>query len=126
MHSERSGRTVGVLFSSLALLVLAALAHAADVPKAVGTWDAVATTPDGNLPVVLTVEIVEGQPKCEVEVGAAKQTVTGEKLEGNVLTMKVGYESGVYDVLAKFDGDSLDGTWQGSGYSGAFKGTRRR
>ena len=76
-------------------------------------------------PSLITVKIVDGQPKCDVEVAATKQAVSGEKLDGNVLTMKVSYDFGLYDVLAKVDGDSLAGTWQGGGYSGALKGTRR-
>jgi hypothetical protein len=125
MNSTRRGWIAGVLSPMLAMLALAPLVSAADAPKAIGTWDLVATTPQGDLPVVITVKLVAGQPKCDVEVAAAKQTVSEEKLEGNVLTMKVSYELGVYDVLAKVDGDSMDGTWQGAGYSGALKGTRR-
>ena len=101
-----------------------AAASAADPPKVVGTRDAVAVTPQGE-PRSYTVKIVDGQPKCDVEVAATKQAVSEEKLDGNVLTMKVSYEFGLYDVLAKVDGDSMEGTWQGGGYSGALKGTRR-
>ncbi len=125
MTSTRIGRLSVAFALSFALLVLAPLVRAADAPKAVGTWDAVATTPQGDLPVVITVKIVDGQAKCDVEVAATKQAVSGEKLDGNVLTMKVSYDFGLYDVLAKVDGDSLAGTWQGGGYSGALKGTRR-
>jgi hypothetical protein len=120
-------RWTPIAFSlSFALLVLVPLLHAAEAPKLVGTWDAVASTPQGSLPIVITVKIVEGQPRCEVEVAAAKQTVSHETLEGGVLTMKVSYDFGLYDVTAKVvDGDALEGTWQGGGYSGAVKGTRR-
>ena len=93
MTSTRSGRISVAFALSFALLVLAPLASAAETPKVVGTWDAVAVTPQGSLPVVITVKIVEGQPKCEVEVAATKQAVSEEKLVGNVLTMKVSYES---------------------------------
>jgi hypothetical protein len=98
---------------------------AAETPKLAGTWDAVAVTPQGELPVVVTIKIVAGQPKCDVEAAGVKQSVSEEKLDGEVLTMKVSYEFGVYDVTAKASGDTLDGTWQGGGYSGALKGTRR-
>jgi hypothetical protein len=105
--------------------VPAAAAPAADAPKVLGSWNAVAVTPQGELPVVMTVRIAEGQPKCEVEVAGAKQAISDEKLTGDVLTMKVTYEFGVYDVTATASGDTLEGTWQGGGYSGALKGTRR-
>jgi len=42
-----------------------------------------------------------------------------------VLTLKVQYDGGVYEVAAKIDGDAMTGTWQGSGYSGELKGKRR-
>ena len=111
----------------LAALVLAALplASAADAPKIVGTWDAVSTTPNGDMPAVIKVNKVEGGLKAEIEIDGYARTVTDEKLEGNVFRMKVQYEGGVYDVEAKIDGDTLDGTWQGGGYSGTLKGKRR-
>ena len=110
-----------------AALVLAALplASAADAPKVVGTWDAVSTTPNGDMPSVIKVKEVEGALKAEIEIDGVARTVTDEKLDGNVLRMKVQYEGGVYDVEAKIDGDTLEGTWQGGGYSGTLKAKRR-
>ena len=115
-----------------AALVLAALTLAqaapplaADAPKVVGTWDAVATTPNGEMPSVITVKQVEGTLKAEIEIDGFARTVTDEKLEGDILRMKVQYEGGVYDVEAKIAGDTLEGTWQGGGYSGTLKAKRR-
>ena len=110
-----------------AALALAALplAQAKDAPKAIGTWDAVATTPDGDMPSVIKVKEVDGAVKAEIEIAGTARTVTDEKLEGNVFRMRVQYEGGVYDVEAKIDGDSLEGTWQGGGYSGTLKAKRR-
>jgi hypothetical protein len=110
-----------------AALVLAALplASAADAPKVVGIWDAVSSTPNGDMPSVITVKLVEGALKAEIEMDGFARTVTDEKLEGNLLRLKVQYEGGVYDVEAKIDGDTLDGTWQGGGYSGTLKAKRR-
>ena len=111
----------------LAALVLAVLplASAADAPKAVGTWDAVSSSPNGDLTSVIVVKQVDGALKAEIQIEGAERTVTDEKLEGNVLRMKVQYEGGVYDVEVKVDGDTLDGTWQGGGYSGTLKAKRR-
>lgn len=125
MSSHRSRTILVALCSSLALLALAPLATGDDAPKIAGTWDAVAATPQGNLPVVLTITILEGKPSCEVLVAAVKQTVSEEKLEADVLTMKVSYETDLYDVIVKASGDGIEGTWQGSGYSGTLTGTRR-
>lgn len=96
-----------------------------ETPQAVGTWDVVATTPQGELPSVLTVKMVEGQPKAVFELGGLERLVTDEKLEANLLTLKVEYEGGVYDVEAKVDGASMTGSWQGGGYSGELTGKRR-
>jgi hypothetical protein len=111
----------------LAALVLAVVpvALAADAPRAVGTWDAVASSPNGDMPSVITIKLVEGALKAEIAIDGTERTVTDEKLEGNVFRMKVQYEGGVYDVEAKIDGDTLDGTWQGGGYSGTLKAKRR-
>jgi len=106
-------------------LAVASLAPAADAPKVVGTWDAVASTPDGDMPSVITIKQAEGALKAEIEIGGMQRIVTDEKLEANVFRMKVQYEGGVYDVEAKIDGDTLDGTWQGGGNSGTLKAKRR-
>jgi hypothetical protein len=111
----------------LAALVLASspLALAADAPKAVGTWDAVATSPNGDMASVITVKQVDGALKAEIEIEGTPRTITDEKLMGDVFTMKVQYEGGVYDVEVKIAGDTFDGTWQGGGYSGTLKAKRR-
>lgn len=116
--------TLTALLLAVVLLALP-LAQAADAPKAVGTWDVVSTTPQGEMTSVLTVKLADGQPKVDFELVGEKRTVTDEKLTGDVLTLKVEYEGGVYEVEAKVDGDTLTGTWQGGGYSGELKGKRR-
>ena len=113
------------LVAAAAVLAIPPLALAADAPKVVGTWDVVATTPNGDMPSVITVKLVDGALKATIEIDGVPRTVTDEKLEGNVFRMKVQYEGGVYDIEAKVDGDTLDGTWQGGGYSGTLKAKRR-
>ena len=108
-----------------AVLLAGSLASAADTPKIVGTWDAVASTPNGEMTSVITVRQVDGALKAEIELDGAKQVVTDEKLEGDVFRMKVQYEGGVYEGEAKVAGDALEGTWQGGGYSGTLKAKRR-
>jgi hypothetical protein len=107
------------------LLAAAPLALAADPPAAVGTWDVVAQTPNGDMASVLKLKVVDGAVKAEFELEGAIRTVTDEKLEGDVLTLKVQYEGGVYDVTMKVAGDKAEGTWQGGGYSGTLSAKRR-
>jgi hypothetical protein len=107
------------------LLLAAPFLSAADAPKAVGTWDAVASTPNGEMHSVITVKQVDGALRAEVEIDGVPHAVTDEKLEGNGFRMKVEYEGGLYDVEAKIDGDTLEGTWQGGGTSGTLTAKRR-
>jgi hypothetical protein len=115
-----------LLLVAAVLLAAAPLALAADAPKAVGTWDIVAKTPNGEMPSTLTIKAADGGGvKAEFELDGLSRTVTDEKLEGDVLKLKVQYEGGVYDVEAKITADTLEGTWQGNGYSGTLTGKRR-
>jgi hypothetical protein len=113
-----------VLVVAAVLFACAALASAADAPGIVGTWDAVASTPNGEMSSVITIKQVDGALKADIELDGAKQVVTDEKLEGDVFKMKVQYEGGVYDVELKVAGDAAEGTWQGGGYSGTLKAKR--
>ena len=114
-----------LILAFAAVLLAGALASAADAPKIVGTWDAVASTPNGEMQSVITVKQVDGALKADIELDGAKQVVTDEKLEGDLFRMKVQYEGGVYDVELKVTGDAAEGTWQGGGYSGTLKAKRR-
>ncbi|HVO11487.1 MAG TPA: hypothetical protein VMX54_12165 [Vicinamibacteria bacterium] len=114
-----------LLLAAAVLLLSAPFLSAADTPKAVGTWDVVANTPNGDLSSVMTVKVVDGKLTVEFELGGLARTVTDEKLDKNVLTMKVEYEGALYDVEAKIDGDKVEGTWQGNGVSGTLTGKRR-
>jgi hypothetical protein len=111
----------------LAALVRAVvpLALAAAAVKAVGTWDTVATTPNGDMPSVLVIKQVDGGLKAEMELDGAARTITNEKLEGDVFRMTLQYEGGIYDVEVKIAGDTFEGTWQGGGVSGTLKAKRR-
>ena len=107
------------------VLTVSTLALAADAVKAVGTWDTVATTPNGDMASVLVIKQVDGALKAEMELDGVSRIITDEALEGDVFRMKVQYEGGVYEVEAKIAGDALEGTWQGSGASGTLKAKRR-
>ena len=95
----------------LAALVLAAVpfAFAADAPNPVGTWDAVATSPMGDMPSVIVIKLVDGALKAETEIGGVPRSVSGEKLEGDVFKMTVQYDGGSYDTEVKIAGDTFEG-----------------
>lgn len=116
--------------AGLAILVAAVFVAApgsASEKAALGTWDVVASTPDGPLPSVMTVTKGEGKAKikAEIELGGIKRTVSEEAVEGDVLKMKVEYEGVVYAIQGKIAGNALEGTWEGGGNSGALTAKRR-
>jgi len=110
---------------AMALVALIAVSASAGEKAALGTWDIVASTPDGPMPSVMTVTKAEGKIKAEIELGGLKRTVSDEALEGDVLKLKVEYEGVVYAIQGKIAGDALDGTWEGGGNSGSLKAKRR-
>jgi hypothetical protein len=111
----------------LGLLALAAPPLArADAPRIVGTWDGTASTPNGDMSLVLTVKQAEGALEAEITIEGAAHPASDEKLEGNVFRVRVHYGGAAYDVEVKVDGDVLEGQWQGQGYSGTLRAKRRQ
>lgn len=119
-------RAAGLAFA-LALFALVGVRAGASEKAALGTWDVVASTPDGPMPSVMTVTKGEakGKIKAEIELGGVKRTVSDEALEGDVLKLKVDYEGVSYAIQGKIAGDALEGTWEGGGNSGSLKAKRR-
>jgi hypothetical protein len=118
-------KRAAALLISLGVLVLGSvLAQAADV-TVVGTWDMVAETPNGPMPSVLTLKMVEGKLKADVDLGGMKREVSDESLAGDVFKMKVMYDGVLYALEAKVAGDVMTGTWDGGGNAGTLKATRR-
>jgi hypothetical protein len=109
----------------LSVLLLLAVPGAAGDDPALGTWDIVASTPDGELPSVLTLFRVDGALKAELELGGTKREVSDESLAEGVLRMKVLYDGTLYSVEAKLDGDTMAGTWSGGGDTGTLKAKKR-
>jgi hypothetical protein len=115
------------LFLAVAFVALVpvGVSAGANEKAALGTWDVVASTPDGPMPSVMTVTRAEGKLKAEIDLGGMKRTVSDETLEGDVLKLKVQYEGVIYAIQAKIAGDAMEGTWEGGGNSGSLKATRR-
>jgi hypothetical protein len=125
MRMTRPSLGALALAASVAAVLAAPPARAADATTAVGTWDIQASTPDGSLPSVMTIKQVDGALKAEIEINGLKQAVSDEKLQEGVFSMKVLYDGTIYEVEAKVDGDAMEGTWQGGGNSGTLKAKRR-
>ncbi len=59
--------------------LLAPLAQAGDASKIVGAWDLVASTPDGDLPSVLTITEGGGALEAELKIDGMARRVTDPK-----------------------------------------------
>jgi hypothetical protein len=109
----------------LAALVLASGPVRADEKAALGTWDAVASTPDGAMPSVMTVTKAEGKIKVEVVLAGVNRQVSEESLVGDLLKLKVEYDGVVYAIQARVANDAMEGTWEGGGNAGTLTAKRR-
>jgi hypothetical protein len=116
-------RRVTILLAAIALA--APLCLAGDAPGVIGTWDAVAVTPDGDMPALLTIAEKEGALEAEIDIGGMKRRIEDEKLDGNVFTMTVIYDGAPYDVKLTVEGDTMEGTYSGSAASGALTAKRK-
>jgi hypothetical protein len=110
---------------ALAAVIVVAIPASAGEKDALGTWDVVASTPDGPMPSVMTVTKAEGKLKAEIDLGGVKRTVSDETLVGDVLKLKVEYDGVVYAIEGKIAGDAMEGTWEGGGNSGTLTAKRR-
>ena len=111
-----------VILLAVALAAPLAMADNADV---VGVWDAVAETPDGDMPGVLTIIEKDGALEATLELASVDRDVTDVKLEGHTFEMTVMYDGARYDVELEVDGDTMTGTYSGIQASGPMKATRR-
>ena len=96
-----------------------------DPADVVGTWDAVAETPEGDMPAVLTIAKEDGALAATMDIGGMERQVTDVVLEGHTLEMTVMYDGVPYDVELEVDGDSMTGTYTGSMASGPLTATRQ-
>jgi len=109
----------------IAAVALVCAAAGADDKAALGTWDAVASTPDGPMPSVMTLTRAEGKIKAEIELAGMKRLVSDESLEGDVLKLKLQYDGVVYAIQGRIAEGAIEGTWQGGGNAGPFTAKRR-
>lgn len=93
----------------------------------VGSWDCVATPPDGN-ETHFTIKVKEDGGKLIATATFAEGgeiQLTDPKFEKGTFSFKATIESGTYEVQLKLAGDKLDGTFKGADASGSIKGARK-
>ena len=114
-------RSLVILFA-VALAAPLALAHDVDV---VGVWDAVAETPEGDMPSLMTIAKKDDALEVSLNMAGYDREVTDVKLDGHTLEMTVTYDGAAYDVELEVDGDTMEGTYTGSAATGTMKATRQ-
>jgi hypothetical protein len=117
-------KRVAVVLAALATFASQSPASAAE-KDALGTWDVVATTADKPTQSVITIAKVDGKLKAEVEYAGAKQAVSEESLEVDVLKLKVMYQGILYALQARIVQGAFEGTWKGPRDSGTITGKKR-
>jgi hypothetical protein len=121
----RNRCSVIILVVAVAAALAGSSVSADEAPQLVGVWDTVASTPDGDLPGIMTITDQEGVLEVAIEMGGYERDVTEEKLDGGLLTMTVLYDGSPYDVELTVSGDVMEGSYSGMAASGAMKAKRR-
>jgi hypothetical protein len=112
-----------MILLAVALAAPLALAHDVDV---VGVWDAVAETPEGDMPSLMTITKKDDALEVTLNMAGYDREVTDVKLDGHTFEMTVSYDGVPYDVEMKVDGDTMEGTYTGSAAAGTMKATRQK
>lgn len=92
---------------------------------AVGTWDCVAGTPDGDLNWTLSITEKEGTLAGSVSGDPGEFQLAEVNFGEGSLTFKVTIGEVTYSVKVGIEKDKLDGNWEGGDASGTMTGTRR-
>jgi hypothetical protein len=92
-----------------------------------GTWDSVAVTPNGDLPVLLELKMNGDQLSGELQSEMGALPIQSISFKDNLLQFEVTLNSGTYRIQAKLEGDKLTGGWgpASGGEGGAWRAARR-
>jgi hypothetical protein len=108
------------------LLICSAVALRADAPAAIGTWDCVSETPDGDqVKWSLTIKDEGGTLTGVAGGDQGDMPVKDLKVEGDDVSFKVDVDANTYEVKFTVNGSGCEGKWSGAGASGTLKGTKR-
>lgn len=108
------------------LLICSAVMLRADNAAAIGIWDCVSETPDGDqLKWTLTVKEDDGKLTGVAGGETGDMSVEDLKVDGNDVSFKVKVEENTYEVKFTIDGSKCEGKWSGADASGTLKGAKR-
>ncbi len=125
MRIERRFFLAAVIAAGAALVAAGGRGYAADEPAAVGVWDCVSATGDGDeMPFTLTVKEEDGKLTATAGSDQGQIPLTDVEVNGDELSFKASLNDQDYAVKLKVTGDTLAGEWSGGGDSGTVKGKR--
>jgi len=122
------GAPAGIMRLLTALILAVALfvwPLAAQKP-AVGIWQCVSDSPDGEqYRWTVTVKEEDGKLSGTISGAPGEYSMVEPRYENGVFSFKVQIEGQLYTVEARISGDKLEGTWKGGSSQGVIKGTKQ-
>ena len=108
---EAQATTPAVQAPAVAKVTLASLA---------GTWDGVAQTPDGSMPVHMVLTLADGKLTGSLEAQIGTLTITGSALTGDLLELGFDLQGSPGGLSGKIAGDKYEGSWSVGAETGPF------
>ena len=85
-----------------------------------GTWDGVAQTPNGDMPVHMVLSYQDGKMTGSMETQMGTLTITGSTLTGDVFELGFDLQGSAGGLSGKVAGDKYEGSWSVGADSGPF------
>ena len=85
-----------------------------------GTWDGVAQTPNGDMPVHMVLSYQDGKMTGSMETQMGTLTITGSTLTGDVFELGFDLQGSAGGLSGKVAGDKYEGAWSVGADSGPF------
>jgi hypothetical protein len=89
-----------------------------------GTWDGIAQTPNGDMPVHMVLTHQDGKITGSIESQMGMLTITGSALTGDILELGFDLQGSSGGLSGKVDGDKYEGSWSVGAESGPFAAAR--
>jgi len=94
------------------------------VASLAGTWDGVAQTPNGDMPVHMVLTHQEGKITGSIDTQMGALSITGSTLTGDVLELGFDLQGSSGGLSGKVEGDKYSGSWSVGADTGPFAVTR--
>jgi len=95
-------------------------AGAAKLNALAGVWDGAAQTPNGEMPIRMTLAVRDGKLTGGIEMAMGTLPVTSAALNGDLLELGFDLQGEAGTISARVSGDRVEGSWSAGGNSGGF------